>query len=223
MGKDSQPKHRQASQLARKKAQRAPYDRILIVTEGSKTEPNYFNEIRVANKLHTANVQVEPSALGTEPIQIVEYAESLFLNGDESKSIQSRAFEEVYVVFDRDDHLTYSNALAKADAINLKYRNDNNQKVAFKSIASVPCFELWLLLHFEEVHAPMHRNAVYERLKIYLPNYQKGDAGHYATTKLQVHIAEARAIGLTEINSKYDGTQPYTSIHELFLKLSKLN
>ena len=68
MGKDNQPKHRQASELARKKAQRAPYDRILIVTEGSKTEPNYFNEIRVANKLRTANVQVEPSAFGTRSL-----------------------------------------------------------------------------------------------------------------------------------------------------------
>ena len=223
MGKDSQPKHRQASQLARKKDQRAPYDRILIVTEGSKTEPNYFNEIRVANKLHTANVQVEPSAFGTEPIQIVEYAESLFLNGDDSKDIQPRAFEEVYVVFDRDDHLTYHNALTKTDALNLKYRNDNNQKVAFKSIASVPCFELWLLLHFEEVHAPIHRDVVYERLTVYLPNYQKGDVGHYAITKPQIHLAEARAISLTEINNKYDGVQPYTSIDELVRKLSKLS
>ena len=112
--------------------------------------------------------------MGTEPIQIVEYAESLFLNGDESKDIQSRAFEEVYVVFDRDDHGTYHNALAKTDALHLKYKNENKQKVAFKSIVSVPCFELWLLLHFEDVYAPIHRNEVYKRLKIYLQNYSIG-------------------------------------------------
>ena len=223
MGKDSQPKHRQASQLARKKHQRASYDRILIVTEGAKTEPNYFNEIRVANKLNTANVKVEPSAFGTEPIQIVEYAESLFLNGDELKDIQPRAFEEVYVVFDRDDHLTYHNAVAKTDALNLKYRNDNKQKVAFKSIASVPCFELWLLLHFEEVHAPIHRNEVYERLSIYLPNYEKGDKGHYASTLMHIELANTCALALAEVNNKYDGTQPYTSVQELVQKLNCLN
>ncbi|MDP8567831.1 RloB family protein [Methylophilus aquaticus] len=223
MGKDSQPKHRQASQLARKKGQRASYDRVLIVTEGAKTEPNYFNEIRVANKLHTANVQVEPSVFGTEPIQIVEYAESLFLHGDESKGIQSRAFEEVYVVFDRDDHLTYHNALAKTDALNFKYLNDNKQKVAFKSIASVPCFELWLLLHFEEVYAPMHRNEVYERLKIYLPNYQKGNAGHYASTLMHIELANTRALALAGVNDKYDGIQSYTSVQELVEKLKGLN
>ena len=223
MGKDSQPKHRQASQLARKKGQRAPYDRILIVTEGSKTEPNYFKEIKVANKLNTANVQVEPSAFGTEPMQIVEYAESLFLNGDELKSIQPRAFEEVYVVFDRDDHPTYHNALAKTDALNLKYQNDNKQKVAFISIASVPCFELWLLLHFEEVHAPMHRNAVYDRLKIYLPNYEKGDKGHYASTLMHIEQAIARALQLARLNDVHDGIQSYTSVQELVGKLRGLN
>lgn len=46
MGKDNQPKARQAAKLARKKARRAPYERILIVSEGSKTEPHYFGEIR---------------------------------------------------------------------------------------------------------------------------------------------------------------------------------
>lgn len=223
MGRDNQPKHRQTSMLARKKATRAPHDRILIVTEGSKTEPNYFNEIRVANKLRTANVQVEPSAFGTEPIQIVDYAEILFLNGDESKDIQPRAFEEVYVVFDRDEHRTYHNALLKTEALDYKYRNDNKQKVAFKSIISVPCFELWLLLHYQEVHAPMHRDEVYELLKSFIPNYQKGDAGHYALTLPHIELAEARAKVLAERNDKYDGTQPYTSIQELVKKLSGLN
>lgn len=223
MGKDNQPKHRQASELARKKARRASYDRILIVTEGSKTEPNYFNEIRVANRIHTANVQVEPGALGTEPIQIAEYAETLFLNGDESKNIQPRAFEEVYVVFDRDDHLTYHNALSKIDSLSSKYKNDNHQKVTFKAIASVPCFELWLLLHFEDIQAGMHREEIYERLNSYIPNYQKGDEGHYALTLPHIEIAEARAVLLCERSNIHDGTQPYTNVYELIHKLSKLN
>lgn len=223
MGKDYQPKHRQASDLARKKARRASYDRVLIVTEGSKTEPNYLNEIRVANRIHTANVQVEPSAFGTEPIQITEYAETLFLNGDESKSILPRAFEEVYVVFDRDDHRTYHNALSKIKSLNSKFKNDNQQKVTFKAIASVPCFELWLLLHFEDIQAAMHRDVVYERLKSYIPNYQKGDEGHYALTLPHIEVAKARATLLCRRNDENDGTQPYTNVYELINKLSKLN
>lgn len=38
-------KQRRATSLQRKKALKAPYDRVLIVCEGAKTEPNYFREI----------------------------------------------------------------------------------------------------------------------------------------------------------------------------------
>lgn len=67
MARDNSPKERQQKQLERKQGRRASYDRILIVSEGSKTEPNYFREIRAAFRLHTANVEVRPSELGTAP------------------------------------------------------------------------------------------------------------------------------------------------------------
>jgi hypothetical protein len=57
MGHDNAPRERQRQQLERKQGRRAAYDRILIVSEGSKTEPLYFGEIRAACKLHTANVE----------------------------------------------------------------------------------------------------------------------------------------------------------------------
>lgn len=40
MGRDNQPRIRQAKQLARKQAHIQQRERILIVSEGSKTEPN---------------------------------------------------------------------------------------------------------------------------------------------------------------------------------------
>lgn len=215
MGQDKQPKSRQAAQLTRKKARRASYDRILIVSEGSKTEPQYFGEIRQHYKLHTANVQVQPSALGTQPLQVVEFAEQLFLNGDANKSIQPRAFEQVYAVFDRDDHSTYHAALAKATALRSKLRNDLGAQVKFEAIPSVPCFELWLLLHFEEVLAPLHRTEVYRRLQVHLPDYDKGQAGHFAATRAQLDTATLRATHLAEQFAAHDATQPYTDIHRL--------
>ncbi|MEY3201990.1 MAG: hypothetical protein RIR70_1540 [Pseudomonadota bacterium] len=104
MARDNSPKDRQRNQLARKQGRRASYDRILIVSEGSKTEPNYFREIREAYRLHTANVEVRPSEMGTAPIQVVQYARMLFEEGDRHRNIPPRAFERVYAVFDRDDH-----------------------------------------------------------------------------------------------------------------------
>ncbi len=101
MGRDNQPKHRQKQQLRRKQNRRAAYDRLLIVSEGSKTEPHYFGEIRTAYRLHSANVTVHPSSLGTSPLQVVEYAKTLFEKGDSTKNILPRAFEYVFAVFDQ--------------------------------------------------------------------------------------------------------------------------
>lgn len=83
MARDNSPKERQLKQLERKASRRAPYDRVLIVSEDSKTEPLYFKEIRSEFRLHTANVEVQPSDLGTAPIQVVNYARQLFEEGDQ--------------------------------------------------------------------------------------------------------------------------------------------
>lgn len=222
MGKDNQPKARQAAQLARKAGRRATYDRILIVTEGSKTEPLYLGEIRKEFRLQTANVQVRYSHFGTSPMKIVEYAEHLFVNGDEAKNIQPRAFEQVYVVFDRDDHESYHIALDKMAALNGKLRNDAKQKVVFQAVASVPCFELWLLLHFENVLAPLHRTDVYQRLRQYLPNYDKGQAGHYAQTCQHLAVATERTVHLAQMTTAHNGVELYTDMHLLVHLLSTL-
>ena len=53
------------------------------------------------------------------------------------------------MVFDRDEHHSYHAALAQPQRRNGKLRNDNRMAVPVEAVASVPCFELWLLLHFE--------------------------------------------------------------------------
>ena len=218
MGKDNSSRVRQAKYLARKNGRRAPYDRILIVCEGSKTEPNYFNEIKQFYRLHTANVEVQHSSLGTCPLQIVKSAEELFLNGNSGKGIQKQAFEQVYAVFDRDDHKEYFNARNKAGTIDGKLKNDLKKKVKFKAISSVPCFELWLLLHFEDALSPMHRDEALARLQKHLPNYAKGQLGIFATTKEHVISAKTRAVKLPEHN----GIDCFTDIHELVTLLTTL-
>lgn len=222
MGRDNQPKTRQAAKLARKKARRASYDRVLIVSEGSKTEPQYLEEIRIYHRLHTANVQVHPGALGTQPLQVVEFAEKLFTEGDPQKGIQGRAFESIYAVFDRDDHDSYHQALAKAAALDGRLRNDLDEGVKFQAIASVPCFELWLLLHFEDVLAPLQRTEVYRRLRQHLPGYDKGQPGHFDRTLALLDLATQRATQLAGLNTAHDGTAPYTDVHRLVSLLTTL-
>lgn len=222
MARDNSPKERQQKQLERKQGRRASYDRILIVSEGSKTEPNYFREIRTAYRLHTANVEVRPSELGTAPIQVVKYAKALFENGDSHKNIQRRAFEQVHAVFDRDDHDSYFDALRLAESLDAKLRNDAKQPVVFQAVASVPSFELWLLLHYEDIQAPLPRDEVMRRLKQHIPGYEKGAGKAFATTSEHLAVATQRAERLAVRFTAHTDPQPYTAIATLVTLLTTL-
>jgi hypothetical protein len=222
MGRANQPKERQRKQLERKLNQRASFDRILIVSEGDKTEPNYFNEIRKFHRFPTANVLVLPSDKGTAPIQVVEYAAELFRKGDPHKRIQPRAFEQVFAVFDRDDHESYFDALRLAESLDQKLKNDAKQLVRFHAIASVPCFELWLLLHYENIRAPLHRDEVLQRLHRHFPDYTKGASNVFDATRNLLDIATQRAKALAAQSTAQDDTEPFTGIVELVKALTGL-
>jgi hypothetical protein len=224
MGKDGQPKHRQAArELLRRKAQRQPAERLLIVCEGSKTEPLYLGEIRQQLRLPSANVQVQPAAYGTEPLRIVEYAERLFTEQQRGLGIHARSFDRVVVVFDRDEHHTYHAALQRVAALNGRLENDERVKVPFEAVVSVPCFELWLLLHFEDVFAPLHRDEALARLRAHVAGYAKGQGSHWAVTRDRLEVATARANALVAAgHTADDGTQPCTNMHELLHRLLHL-
>lgn len=224
MGKDGQPKHRQAArELLRRKAQRQPAERLLIVCEGAKTEPLYLGEIRRQLRLPSANVQVQPAAYGTEPLRIVAYAERLFTEGQRALGVHARTFDRIVVVFDRDEHHTYHAALQRVAVLNGRLENDERVKVPFEAVVSVPCFELWLLLHFEDVFAPLHRDQALARLRVHVAGYTKGQGSHWAQTHERLDVATARAEALLAArHTAEDGTQPYTNMHALVHRLLHL-
>jgi len=222
MGRDNQAKDRQLRRKAAREARRASYARILIVTEGSKTEPLYLEEIRSAHQLHSANVEVQPGQLGTAPIQVGRYAQQLFEEGDLYKGIRPKSFDQVYAVFDRDEHDSYFNALSLAQSLDGKLRNDERRPVSFKAIASVPSFELWLLLHYEDIQAPIHRDDVMDRLKQHIPGYDKGAGDAFATTRDRLETATQRAHALAAKFNAYTAPEPFTALHELVMLLTTL-
>jgi hypothetical protein len=223
MGKDSQPKDRQlAREIRRKQSMRGLFERVLIVCEGEKTEPNYLNDIRTHYKLQTANVVVRSSELGTAPIQVVQYAEQLFRNGDLHKKIEAREFDRIYAVFDRDDHASYHEALAYCQYMDGQLKNKDRQNVPLIAIPSVPCFELWLLLHFEDVLTPLHRTEVYQRLRKHLPSYDKGCFGYWQQTLHLLPDAHRRANQLMQAHRATDDEQPCTGMGQLVSYLTEL-
>jgi hypothetical protein len=94
---------RKASTYARRGPTREPYDLVLIVCEGTKTEPSYFTRLRIAHGLSNVNVRVE-SAPGTDPMTIVTFGEGAIAEND-----------RVYCVFDRNGHANYDAAVTRIE------------------------------------------------------------------------------------------------------------
>jgi hypothetical protein len=192
--------------LRRGQPSREPYDRILIVCEGQKTEPNYFHGIRQEARISTLQIRILHSD-GTQPLQVVQFAEAEFE--------KSRQFEKVFAVFDRDDHPTYARAIAKAESLDGKLKNDESKPVPFKAIVSVPCFELWLLLHYANIQSYFHRKEILLQLRTHITNYKKGKDGIYELTKEKLTTAIERAQFLRNQFSRIPGDEAYTDVDEL--------
>src|SRR5215207_5340983 len=123
---------RSADTYSRPGPVRQPYDHVLIVCEGRKTEPNYLQGLKSAYRLSSANIKVvHPSA--TDPMSIVRFAEAELRDGD---------YDRVYCLFDRDTHSSYTTAIQRVS--NLPAARAGQ----LSAVTSVPCFEVWLLLHF---------------------------------------------------------------------------
>ena len=119
----------------RRPAHRDERERAMIVTEGSKTEPEYFRRLIRELGLTTASVTIAGDG-GSAPISVVEHAESLLTDDPD--------FEHVFLVFDRDSHPTYDAALNEAKALN-PLKAPREQVVA--AIPSIPSFEIWYFFH----------------------------------------------------------------------------
>ncbi len=209
--------------LARKQAKRESYDKVLIVCEGTKTEPNYLNEIKDELKLSTANVSIAPSP-GSDPLSVVEHAEALV--NQQSRQKHQDNYDRIFCVFDRDEHEQHGNRYSKA--LN-KIRQIKVKGVTFAAITSTPCFEVWLVLHFEPRTAPFlpssKRTAAQEvirHLSQYLPHYAKGKQGLYSQIKEQTKQALTFAKRLEQENQKNGSDNPSTQMHDLVEYLYEL-
>lgn len=138
----SKRRAKSAREMQRRSAFREVPDRVLIVTEGSKTEPAYFRMLIAELGLTTAKVTIVGDG-GSALISVVEEAEKRLKQDDD--------FEQIYCVFDRDRHASYAQALEALRGISA--RRGFKAKTIL-AIPSVPCFELWYLLHVSDSRKP---------------------------------------------------------------------
>ncbi|MFN8489456.1 MAG: RloB family protein [Caldilineaceae bacterium] len=198
-------KARNVQDLQRRSPKRDPYERILIVCEGSKTEPNYFREVIDALKLNTANVEVDGDS-DPSPKSVVRHAKKRYREDTE--------FDRIYCVIDKDEHSTYQEATAEIQAA--------KPIGVFHIIPSVPCFEYWLLLHFIYTTRPYARSEnrspgdhVFHELKQHLPDYEKGSKMIYRKIMPQTDRAISHAKRANAAANKAHTDNPSTQVYVL--------
>jgi hypothetical protein len=144
--------------LGRRRPVRKVYPRILTVCEGEKSEPSYFAWLR---RNHRSPVHVEFET-GGDPKKLVETAIAMRAAAKKrARSDPNEDFEQVWCVFDVDEHTRYREAVEQAIANKLLIAVSN------------PCFELWLLLHFQRQNRDIHRHDVQRECRMRLPGFQK--------------------------------------------------
>lgn len=119
MGSDDLFKKRKARKLrdiSRKKRTRELYKRVLIVCEGQKTEPLYFNSLREEYRLQATDICIT-NAKGSDPMSLVKYAIDLY---KDSQKV-GNDFDFVFCVFDKDDHANYKQAINEISKIRLSF------------------------------------------------------------------------------------------------------
>ena len=202
-------KARRAQDLVRRQSSREAYDWVLVVCEGSKTEPNYLRELVDYLKLSSANVEVDGKS-GSSPISVVQHAKRRY----REEKDKGDTYDRVFCVFDKDTHASYAQAISKSAS--------SKPGGVFQAIPSVPCFEYWLLLHFIFSTRPYDASGgtsacsrLINELQDYMAGYIKGDKGVFKLLMDktdQAVVYSKRALRRAEAS----GTDnPTTRTHEL--------
>jgi len=202
--------------LSRQRRQRAAFDKVLIVCEGEKTEPYYLMALRDHLGLPQANVVIDPRS-DSSPTSVVKYAKELITKNS------TDPYNHVYCIIDRDNHADFQKAMDQIKGFRSKM-------TTLHAIISDPCFEYWILLHYTYTtklfgvsgESPC-KELISKELKIYIPDYEKGDASVLVSlVEHQLQRAVANAKRAYESAKKDGRDAPITQMHLLVQYLKQL-
>lgn len=175
-------KRREGRQKRRYEYREPKANSYLIVTEGERTEPLYFNGIRklILNKMGgVVNVveipQIDISGGGCSTNKLIEKT-------DEIVNKAKILYQNIWVVFDKDDFADFDLAIKAAE------------ERGYKAAWSNQSFEYWLYLHFNYSDSALYRDEWNEKLDQIFRQYKLGNGKYQKNYE-----------NIFELVNKYDG------------------
>lgn len=199
---------RERVNLKRKVFSKKQKKKIYIYSEGENTEPRYFKayEREVSSSIVTVVLENERGV----PATLLEKA--IVKKNDINKRSYIKdngSKDQVWIVFDEDEHPNIPKVILKCDQLDIKYAHSN------------PCFEVWLILHEEDYDRDEHRHATQRKCEEVCLGYTSGTRKipDVAPLMKKVFDAEARAISMENRRSRDGGTAPSTNVYKLLKEI----
>ncbi len=167
------------------KRKRNPKDiicQLVIFCEDTYAAPDYFQALNKDTNNPSIRIIIEKGC--GEPKSLIDKAiERRQAQVSQAKKDENKDIHQVWAVFDKDRHPHFEEPIQKGEA--------KGVKIAY----AIPCFELWLMLHFECYNAPGTHEKIQKKFKKKMPDYGKGDKKTADFTELvkQVETAEKHA------------------------------
>lgn len=197
-------------ETSRKPGNRAAKPTLLIVCEG-ETEWKYFRDIK--NRYRASWIRPELSNHAT-PLEIIDRAKKY------QRELKGKGLDvETWVVFDAEREVDesprhYKEAIQKAQAAGLMVAN------------SSPCFEYWILLHFDGAASVVDpKRAELELAKAdRIPGYEKPDLPYeelwgIVQTDKPLAAARAKREDHTDMGHNPRYARPVTYVDELIYRI----
>lgn len=193
-------------------------ERHLIVCEGEKTEPLYFEGMRDALKPEFRNrIHIVVKGTGLHTIDLLDYAlRECRLSG---------GYDHVWLAYDRDDF-----DLQEFDSVVDACIQNSDGTTTFHPLWSNPCIEVWMLLHFGYTTAEMtsaeaiaKTDALFQK-ELKHP-YSKNGKGLFAELRGRLGRAESNADRLKAWHKEQESylpsrMNPCTTLPEITRALS---
>ena len=179
----------------------------LIVTEGEKTEPFYFEGLVRDIKQHIdGNMDVVEMPMvdingeGRSTVGLVRETEHII---NRAKII----YQNVWVVLDKDDFDDFDEAVSLAE--------EKGYKVAWSN----ECFEYWIYLHFDYSDAPLSRFVWFDRLNHLFRVLNLGNGRYRKNYKNLYRMLERQdgvRIAVQNARKRMEGYDPETDLPSLY-------
>jgi hypothetical protein len=202
---------RKRENLRRRRPFLEPRARVLICCEGEVTEPSYLNGLKAELRIRLVHIEVVPGP--SNPKTLVDFAveKKQAAERDARRERDDNIkYDEVWCVFDIDEHEYVPEAKDTAAAHKIKLAISN------------PCFELWLLLHFQDQRPHIERRQVQSACRGYMPGYVKEVPLELVFPHHQEAVDRAVALDIWQQEQQRPGGNPSTGVYQLTERILEL-